>query len=112
MKWQHYNTNCLSHRNTCNYSLSAIDYNNYIDSYDLGKKTYNHFPKITLFLQYWLNLINETLKQTLILAIAKNPVSIITVSVPHMANNMPIHMVKTALYPIIIQFDEETIQLM
>ena len=29
-----------------------------------------------------------------------------------MANAMPIHMVKTALYPIIIQFDEETIQLM
>ena len=29
-----------------------------------------------------------------------------------MANTMPIHMVKTALYPIIIQFDEETLQLM
>ena len=23
--------------NTCNYSLSAIDYNNYIHNYDLGK---------------------------------------------------------------------------
>ena len=34
------------------------------------------------------------------------------VSVPHMANTMPIHMVKTAPYLIIIQFDEETIQLM
>ena len=31
--------------------------------------------------------------------------------VPHMANAMPIHMIKTALYSIIIQFDEETIQL-
>ena len=46
------------------------------------------------------------LKQTLIRAIAKN----VTVSVPHMANGMPIHI--TALYPIIIQFNEETIQLM
>ena len=34
------------------------------------------------------------------------------VSVPHMANAMPIHMVKTALYSIIVHFDEETIQLM
>ena len=34
------------------------------------------------------------------------------VSVPHMENTMPIHMVKTALYPKIIQFDEDTIQLM
>ena len=32
------------------------------------------------------------------------------VSVPHMANAM--HMVETALYPIIIKFNEETIQLM
>ena len=32
-----YITNCVSHQNTCNYSLSAMDYNNYIDSYDLGK---------------------------------------------------------------------------
>ena len=31
---------------------------------------------------------------------------VVTVSVPHMANAMPIHMVKTALYPIIIQIDE------
>ena len=54
---------------------------------------------------------NETLKQTLILAIAKT-VLIVTVSVARMANAMPIHMVKTALYLIIIQFDEETIQLM
>ena len=37
MKWQHYITNCVSHQNTCNYSLSAIDYNYYTDSYDLGK---------------------------------------------------------------------------
>ena len=37
MKWQHYITNIVSHQNTCNYSLSAIEYNNYIDSYNLGK---------------------------------------------------------------------------
>ena len=110
MKWQHYITNCVSHQNTYNYSLSAIDYNHYIDSYDLGKNI--HFiPKITFFLQYWLKSRNETLKQTLILAIAKH-VLIVKVSVPHMANAMPIHMVQTALYPIMIQFDEETIQLM
>ena len=46
----------------------------------------------------------------LILAIAKT-VLIVTVSVPYMAKAMHIHMVKTALYAIIIQFDEETIQL-
>ena len=34
------------------------------------------------------------------------------VSVLIMENVMPIHMVKLALYPIIIHFDEETIQLM
>ena len=37
MKWQHYITNGISHQNACNYSVSAIDYNNYIDSYDLEK---------------------------------------------------------------------------
>ena len=47
----------------------------------------------------------------LMLVMAKT-VLIVTVSVPHMANAMHIHMVKTALYAIIIQFDEETIQLM
>ena len=59
-----------------------------------------------------MSIVTEyaALKQTLILAIAKT-VLIVTVSVPHMANAMPIHMVKSALYPIIIQFDEETIQL-
>ena len=43
---------------------------------------------------------------------SKNLFLIVTVSVPHMANAIPIHMVKTALYPTIIQFDEETIELM
>ena len=32
--------------------------------------------------------------------------------VPHIANAMPIYMVKTALYPTIIQFDEEIMQSM
>ena len=105
MKWQHYITNCVSHQNTCNYSLSAIDYKNYIDSYEL-EKNLHLIPKITLkrfYLQYWLKSRNETLKQTSILAISKT-VLIVTVSVPQMANAMPIHMVKTAFYPIIIQF--------
>ena len=48
MKCQHYITNCVSRQNTCNYSLSAIDYNNYIDSYDLGKNLHL-IPKL-LFL--------------------------------------------------------------
>ena len=71
-------------------------------------KNLHLIPKITFFyFQYWLKLINETLKQTLILAIANNCFNR-TVSVPYMANTMPIHMVKTtALYPIIIQFDEK-----
>ena len=59
-------------------------------------------------LHYLLKSRNETIKQTLIHAIAKNLFLIVTISVPHMANAMPIHMDKTALYPIIIQFDEET----
>ena len=67
MKWQHYITNCISHQNTCNYSLSAIDYNNYIDSYDLSKNLHL-IHKITFYLQNWLKSRNETLKQTLILA--------------------------------------------
>ena len=54
----------------------------------------------------------EVLKQTLILAIAKRTALIVTVSVPHIACAMPIHMIKAAFYPNIIQFDEETIQLM
>ena len=75
-------------------------------------KSFHLIPKITFFiLQYWLKSRNETLKQRLILAIA-NTVLILTVSVPHMANAMPIHMVKTTLYQIIIQFYEKTIQLM
>ena len=49
MKCQHFITNCVSHQNTCNYSLSAIDYNNYIDSYDLGKSLHL-IPKITIFI--------------------------------------------------------------
>ena len=68
------------------------------------------FPDHTHLL-FWLKSRNETLKQTFILAIAKI-VLIVMVSVPYMANAMPIHMVKPALYPIIIQFDEKTIQLM
>ena len=49
MKWQHYITNSVSHQNTCNYSLSAFDYNNYIDGFDFGKNL--HFiPKITTFI--------------------------------------------------------------
>ena len=69
---QHYITNCVSHQNTCNYSLSASDYNNYIDSYDFGGKlTLNSFNYL-FYLQYWLKSRNETLKQTLIIAIAKN----------------------------------------
>ena len=38
---------------------------------------------------------------------SKTTALIVTVSVPHMANAKPIHMVKTALYPIIIHFDEK-----
>ena len=34
------------------------------------------------------------------------------VSVPHKANAIPIHMVKAALYSIIIQFHEETMQIL
>ena len=61
----------LSHQNTFNYSLSAIDYNHYIDSYDLGKNLHLIHIITVFYLQYWLKLRNETLKQTLILAIAK-----------------------------------------
>ena len=108
MKLQHYITYCVSHQNTCNYSLSAIDYNNYNDSYDLGKKLHL-IPKIT-FSQYWLKSWNKTFKQTLILAIAKNCFNRYDFC-PTYDIAMPIHMVKTALYPIIIKFDEETMQL-
>ena len=37
MQWKHCITHCVSHQNTRNYSLSAIDYNNYIDNYDSGE---------------------------------------------------------------------------
>ena len=46
MKWQHYITSRVSDQNTCKYSLSAIDYNNYIDSHDLGGKTYTQLLKL------------------------------------------------------------------
>ena len=49
MKWQPYITNYVSLQNTCNYSLSSIDYNNYIESYDLGKNLHL-IPKITFFI--------------------------------------------------------------
>ena len=44
----------LDHQNTCNYSLSVIDYSNYIDSYDMGKNLHL-FPKITFLLSelFW-----------------------------------------------------------
>ena len=70
-------------------------------------KTYTEYLKLPFYLQYWLKSRNETFKQTLILAIAKN-----CFNRNGMANAMPIQMVKTALYPIIIQFDEDTIELM
>ena len=61
------------------------------------RKNSHLIPKITFFyLQYSLKSKNETLKQTLMLAIAKT-VLIVAVSVPHTANAMPIDMVKTAL---------------
>ena len=46
MQGKQYITHCVSHQNTCYYSLSAIDYNNYIDNYDSGKNLYLS-PKIT-----------------------------------------------------------------
>ena len=49
MKWQHYITNCVSHQNTFNYSLSASDYNNYIKSYNMGENLHL-IPKITIFI--------------------------------------------------------------
>ena len=51
--------------------MSAIDYNNYIDSCDLGK-TYTQFIKLPFYLQYWLKSKNETLKQMSMLAMAKH----------------------------------------
>ena len=48
------------------------------------------------------------LKQKVILAIA-NTVLIVTVSVPNMANAMPIHMVKNRSISNHYQFDKETI---
>ena len=38
MQRKHYITHCVSHQNTGNYNLSAIDYIKYIDNYDSGKK--------------------------------------------------------------------------
>ena len=113
MRWQHYITNCVSHQNTCNYSLSAIDYNDYIDSYDLGKNLHL-ISKITfLFTIIFVEIEKRNIKANVNPCKSKKkPVIIVLVSVPHMANAMPIYMVKTTLYPIIIQFDEETIQLM
>ena len=84
-----------------------------MDNYDLGQTLALNSLNSLFYLQYWLKSRNETLKQTLILAIAKKKNGlIVTFSDPHMAIAMPIHMVKTALYPIIIQFDEGKIQLM
>ena len=49
MQWKHYITHCVSHQNAYNYSLSAIDYNNYIDNYDSGKNLHL-ILKITFFI--------------------------------------------------------------
>ena len=49
MHWNHYITHCVSHQNTCNYSFSAIDYNNYIDNYDSGENL-PLIPKITFII--------------------------------------------------------------
>ena len=49
LRYISYITNCVSHQNTYDFSLSAIDYNNYIDSYVLGKKL-ALIPKITIFI--------------------------------------------------------------
>ena len=49
--------------NTCKYSLSAIDYNNYIDSYDLGGNLTLNSLNYLFYLQYWLKSRNETLSK-------------------------------------------------
>ena len=108
---KHYITRCVSHQNTCNYSLSAIDYNNYIYNYDLGKN-WHWIPKITFLFTILVEIEKRIIKADVNPCHSKKTVLIVTVSIPHMTNAMPIHMVKTALYPIIIKFDEETIQLM
>ena len=113
MKWKHHITYCVSHQNTCNCSLSAIDYNNYIDRYDLGKKLTLKFLKLPFLFTILVEIVKWNMKAKVYPCHSKKKtVLIITVSVPHMTNAIPIHMVKTALYPIIIQFDEETVQLM
>ena len=91
--------------------LSAIDYNNFIDSYDLGKNLHL-IPKITFLFTILAEIEKQNIKANVNPCHSKKNVLIITVSVPHMANAMPIHMVETSIFPIIIQFDEETIQLM
>ena len=94
MQCQHYITHCVSHQNACNYSFSTIGYTNYIDNYD-SRESLHLIPKITFFyLQYWLKVRNETLKQALIFAIAKT-VLIVPVSVPPMAHAKPTHIDKT-----------------
>ena len=109
MQWKHYMTQCVSHQNTCNYSLSAIDYNNYIDNYDWGKNLHL-IPKFLFTILVEIEKWN--IKADVYPCHCKKTVLILLVSVPHMANAMPIHMVKSALYPIIILFHEETIQLL
>ena len=71
-----------------------------------GKSTLNSL-KYLFYLQYWLKSRNERLKQTLNLAITKNCFNQSSFCPTYGKSHAYAY-----LYPIIIQFDEETIQLM
>ena len=89
-------TYSVSHQNTYNYRFLGIDYNKYVDTYDLVTNFTYNFLNYLFHLKYRLKSKHETLKQTLILVITKENCFNRNGSVPHIANAMPIHMVKTA----------------
>ena len=86
-------TYCVSHQNTCNYSLSAIVVNNHIDSYDL-EKTSTWFLKLPFFIAILVEIEKWNIKSNVNPCHSKKAVLIVMVSVQHMANAMPTYMVK------------------
>ena len=112
MQWQHYITHSVRHQYTYNYSVSAIDYNNYINIYDLGTKHYPLFLKLPFLFTIWVEIEKWNIKADVYPCHSKKTILTVTGSVPNLAKGMPIHMAKPAWYPKITKFDEETILLM
>ena len=81
MQWKHYLTDCVSHQNIRNYSLSAFAYNKYIDKYDSGENP-TLLPRIIFLFTILVDIEKRNIKAGVNPCHSKKTVLIVTVSVP------------------------------